>query len=108
MMSTAVTDNDWVCEYAERATFLFTFGVCGIVAGVLVFSTIADYFGRKLVFFICVALMIALSVVTIFISDNFPAFVALKVRVEAVLPLWNTMDPHMMLNLYFSSSPTPP
>ena len=78
-MSTAVTDNDWVCEYAGRATFLFTFGVCGIIAGVLVFSTIADYFGRKLVFFICVALMIALSVVTIFISDNFPAFVALKV-----------------------------
>ena len=104
MMSTAVTDNDWVCEYAERATFLFTFGVCGIVAGVLVFSTIADYFGRKLVFFICVALMIALSVVTIFISDNFPAFVALKV----VLKQFCTVDTQMMLNLYFSSSPTPP
>ena len=81
MISTAVTDNDWVCEYAGRATFLFTFGVCGIIAGVLIFSTIADYFGRKLVFFICVFLMIALSVVTIFISDNFPAFVALKVHI---------------------------
>ena len=45
----------------------------------MAFSTIADYFGRKLVFFICTFLMIALSIASIFVSHSFPAFVALKV-----------------------------
>ncbi len=79
MKSTAVTDNDWVCEHGTRATDLFTLGVVGIIVGVAVFSTIADYKGRKPSFFLCAFLMIAISIITVFISHSYPAYLALKV-----------------------------
>ncbi len=44
MDSTAVTDNDWVCEKQKRATDLFTLGVVGLIIGTAIFSLIADFF----------------------------------------------------------------
>jgi MFS family permease len=79
MQNTAVTDNDWVCDKATRATDLFTLGVVGIIVGVAIFSTIADYKGRKPSFFICTGLMIVISIISVFVSHSYTAYLVLKV-----------------------------
>lgn len=84
MKNSAVTDNNWVCDKATRATDLFTLGVVGIIVGVAIFSTIADYKGRKPSFFICVFLMMCISIITVFVSHSYAAYLTLKVSIATI------------------------
>ncbi len=80
MYNTAVTDNDWVCGKAKRATDLFTLGVVGLIVGTGIFSAIADFKGRKISFFISTAFMIVLTIISIFISHIYGAYLTFKVN----------------------------
>ena len=91
MLNTAVSDNDWVCDYAKRATDLFTLGAVGLIVGTFFFSLIADYKGRKLSFFLSTAFMIILSICTIWASHVYPAYLTLKILSFAcMLPLFQS------------------
>ncbi len=79
MATTAVTDNDWVCEKATRATDLYTMGTAGVIVGVFIFSAFADYKGRRPAFFISTLLMIILNIIPIWISHSYTAFAVIKV-----------------------------
>ena len=85
MLNTAVTDNDWVCSKMKRATDLFTLGAVGLIVGTFFFSAIADWKGRKPSFFFSTAFMIIFSIVSIFISDNYIAYIVVKVIFENVM-----------------------
>lgn len=93
MENTAVTDNDWYCEYATRATDLFTIGVVGLIVGVAIFSAIADAKGRKPSFFFSTIFMILFSIVSIFVSSNYAAYVAIKLLAFfAMMPLFQARE----------------
>ena len=89
MRNTAVTDNDWVCTKMKRATDLFTLGVVGLIIGTAIFSAVADFKGRKLSFFFSTVLMLIFSIISIFVSFNYGAFLALQILAFAnMLPLF--------------------
>lgn len=86
MKSTAVSDNDWVCDKMKRATDLFTLGVVGLILGTFFFSAFADWKGRRPAFFISTAFMIVFCLVGTFVSQDYGAYLALKVSFMATWP----------------------
>ena len=89
MTSTAVTDNDWVCDKAARPTDLFTIGTAGVIVGVFFFSAFADWKGRRPAFFISTLFMIILNIIPIWISHDYTAFAIVKVLAFAtMMPLF--------------------
>ncbi|XP_018591250.1 solute carrier family 22 member 5-like isoform X1 [Scleropages formosus] len=59
--STAVTEWSLVCEDAWKAPFASSVLFCGVMVGSLLSGQVSDRFGRKLVFFISLALQNVLS-----------------------------------------------
>ena len=92
MKNTAVTDNDWVCERGSRPTDLFTLGVVGLIFGAAVLSALADYKGRKLSFYVCIVVVCAFCLASIWASHSYPLYVAIKVR-----ELWSWYSGHLLI-----------
>lgn len=91
MRNTAVTDNDWVCSKMRRATDLFTLATVGLIIGTAIFSAIADFKGRKLSFFLSTICMLIFSIIPIWLSHNYPAFLALQIiSFATMLPLFQS------------------
>ncbi len=78
-VDTAVTDNDWVCDLATRATDLFTFGCVGLIVGTAIFSWLADAKGRLLAFYFSTIAMVVFQLIQIGVSSSYPAFLTMKV-----------------------------
>ena len=91
-----MTENDWVCDLATRATDLFTMGCVGLIIGTAIFSYIADVKGRLLAFYMSTVAMVAFQVIQVWVSHSYPAFLAMKVtelRISArVLTLFSSPD----------------
>ena len=99
-IDTAVTDNDWVCDKVRlapsvRCQFLqvenvflqanyvpdlYTLAVVGLILGTFIFSAIADFFGRKLSFYVGSATVIVFTLCMVPTDFNFHLFAFFKVR----------------------------
>lgn len=88
---TAVTENDWVCQKAHYTPDLFTLAVVGLILGTFVFSTVADFFGRKTSFYVGTATVIVFTLCMIPTSYNFHIFAFFKVMAAfGMLPLFQS------------------
>ena len=101
---TVVTENNWVCSKVTRTTDhltlftlahvsfqanyvpdLFTLAVVGLILGTFIFSGVADFFGRKLSFYIGAATCIIFSLLMIPVSHNFHLFAFFKVLMQFLI-----------------------
>jgi len=88
---TVVTENNWVCSKANYVPDLFTLAVVGLILGTFIFSGVADFFGRKLSFYIGAATCIIFSLLMIPVSHNFHLFAFFKVAgAFGMLPLFQS------------------
>jgi len=88
---TAITENDWVCAKAHYTPDLFTLAVVGLILGTFVFSAVADFFGRKISFYVGVATVIVFTLCMLPVSDNFRLFAFFKVMAAfGMLPLFQS------------------
>ena len=78
---TAITENNWVCDKSHYTPDLFTLAVVGLILGTFVFSAVADFFGRKLSFYIGTATVIVFTLCMIPVSYDFHLFALFKVRI---------------------------
>ena len=80
--NTAVTENDWVCDKAMVVADLYTLSVVGLILGTFIFSAVADFFGRKLSFYIGTATCIVFTLCMILSTPsphNYHLFAFFKV-----------------------------
>ena len=97
-----MTDNDWVCDKVRhsprvRCQFLqvenvflqanyvpdlYTLAVVGLILGTFIFSAIADFFGRKLSFYVGSATVIVFTLCMVPTDFNFHLFAFFKVRIH--------------------------
>ena len=90
-IDTAATDNNWVCDKAQRPTDLFTFGNVGLILGTAVFSYLADAKGRRLAFYVSTLAMIIFQLIQIAVSHLYGVYMAMKILAFAcMLPLFQT------------------
>jgi len=90
-IDTAVTDNDWVCDKANYVPDLFTLAVVGLILGTFIFSAIADFFGRKLSFYVGSATVIVFTLCMVPTDFNFHLFAFFKVAAAfGMLPLFQS------------------
>jgi len=88
---TAVTENDWICDEAMNVADLYTLSVVGLILGTFIFSTVADFFGRKLSFYIGCATCIVFSLCMVPTSHNYHLFAFFKVASAfGMLPLFQS------------------
>lgn len=89
--STAVTDNDWVCDKRSRPSDLLTIGIAGLIIGIFVFSAVSDFSGRKLVFYIGTIIVMVFNLVMIPVSHIYPLFAFFKfVSSFGMMPLFQS------------------
>jgi len=88
---TAVTENSWVCSKANYIPDLFTLAVVGMILGTFIFSAVADFFGRKMSFYIGAATVIVFTLLMIPTSHNYHLFAFFKVAAAfGMLPLFQS------------------
>jgi len=88
---TAITENNWVCDKSHYTPDLFTLAVVGLILGTFVFSAVADFFGRKLSFYIGTATVIVFTLCMIPVSYDFHLFALFKVLAAfGMLPLFQS------------------
>merc|ERR1719195_903064 len=88
---TAVTDNDWVCDKANYIPDLFTLAVVGLILGTFIFSAVADFFGRKMSFYVGTAAVIVFTLCMVPTDFNIHLFSFFKVAAAfGMLPLFQS------------------
>jgi OCT family organic cation transporter-like MFS transporter 4/5 len=81
---TIPTDQNWFCdEEHDYVADLYTYGQAGSIIGGIVFSYIADRFGRRLTFWITTAIICVLMTVKTFLLDYYSLYVILKLVAAA-------------------------
>ena len=81
---TIPTDQKWVCDDShDYVADLYTYGQAGGIIGGVVFSYIADRFGRRLTFWITTAIICVFMTAKTFLVDHYTLYVILKVIANA-------------------------
>jgi len=90
-LDTAITENNWVCEKANYTPDLFTLAVVGLILGTFVFSAVADFFGRKISFYVGTGTVIVFTLCMLPVSHDFHLFAFFKVMAAfGMLPLFQS------------------
>ena len=81
---TIPTDQKWVCnDKHDYVADLYTYGQAGGIIGGVLFSYIADRFGRRLTFWITTAIICVFMTAKTFLVDQYTVYVILKVVAAA-------------------------
>lgn len=88
---------DLVCDRAYLIETSQTVMVIGVLVGAIVFTTLADNFGRKPVFLFSQCAMVIVGLATAFIN-NYYIFTALRLFAGALQQV--SMGPHCGITLY--------
>ena len=77
-------DQQWVCDdNHDYVADLYTYGTVGSLIGGVLFSAIADRFGRRFTFWITTALICIFMTAKTFLSDHYWWYVILKIIASA-------------------------
>ena len=77
-------DQEWVCDDDhDYVADLYTYGMVGSIIGGVVFSYIADRFGRRLTFWITTAVICIFMTAKTFLSEYYELYVILKIIANA-------------------------
>ena len=76
---TAVTDNEWVCQQSHVVPYVFSAGLVGALIGLFTFNFASDVYGRKVIMWIAISMIVIFGLARTFISNIFWLFVVLKV-----------------------------
>ena len=81
---TIPVDQQWVCnDDHDYVADLYTYGQAGAIVGGVVFSYIADRFGRRLTFWITTAIICLFMTAKTFLVDYYELYVILKLIAAA-------------------------
>ena len=81
---TIATDQNWTyCGEHDYTADLYTYGQAGSIVGGVVFSYIADRFGRRLTFWITTAVICVFMTIKTFLVNQYTLYVILKVIANA-------------------------
>lgn len=72
--STVVSQENWVCEKVLHQTNTYVFIRIGEVIGTFFFGQLGDTFGRRIIYYMSILVMLGGRVVTIFTSSWYTAF----------------------------------
>ena len=76
-------DQNWVCDDDHYVADLYTYGSVGSIIGGVVFSYIADRFGRRITFWITTGIICIFMTAKTFLPDYYPLYVLLKLIAAA-------------------------
>ena len=76
-------EQEWICDNKNYVADLYTYSIAGSIVGKLVFSYIADRFGRRITFWITTAVICVCMTAKTFLPDYYPLYVLLKLIAAA-------------------------
>ena len=72
-------EQEWICDNKNYVADLYTYSIAGSIVGKIVFSYIADRFGRRITFWITTALICVSMTLKTFLSNYYYVYASLKV-----------------------------